>query len=71
MNSRTSQGELRKVCVSAQQILRMFGDGEIWPRPSTTPAIVPTAIVRKLITMFRAKPFVTRKGNHRHRASRA
>ena len=29
MNSRTSHGELRKTCVSAQQILRILGDGEI------------------------------------------
>ena len=71
MKSSTSQGELRNSWVMNQAVRLTAGMREICHRPSSTPANVPMAMVRKLIRMLSAKPLVTRSGSQRHRASMA
>ena len=71
MNSRTSQGELRKAWVRNQQTRRIPPLREIWPRPSSTPRTVPIAMVVIEIATLSRKPLETRKGSQRTRASKA
>jgi len=65
VNSSTSQGELRKNCVTNQEPLRTGSNSEICMSPSATPAIVPNSIAKKEIMRLSANPFSVPSCPHR------
>ena len=71
MNNSTSQGEFRKSWVTNQQNFLNGAIREICPNPSRTPAAVPMAMVKKLISKFITNPLPTMKGSQRQRTSKA
>jgi len=62
-NKRTSQGALRKICVSAQLTCRTGGQSDNSPSPRPSPKIVPSSMARAEIRMLKAKP-VSKSGAH-------
>ena len=70
MNNSTSQG-VRKSWVTNQQNFLSGAIREICPNPSRTPAAVPMAMVKKLISKFITNPLPTMKGSQRQRTSKA
>ncbi len=55
-NSSTSQGELRKSCVTTPAAIRTSLKRESWAIPTGTPATVPMAIAMMEIRILKAKP---------------